>query len=532
MMQGALLSAVALLVIAVAWSFALLRRLRDWRAGLVIAWLAGSMLLLVLAIGGGFQSIVVGSVLGPGELQQLAIAGIALSAVIYFHVVFQRDALTGLPNRALLMHRLGRALGRVYRGRDRSCAVLFLDVDRFKVINDSLGHTTGDEMLVAVAKRLQTRVRHSDTLARLGGDEFVVVLQGVDQEGASCAAERLHQVLSRPIPVKGREVFVTVSIGIAVSARGVEGAETLLREADLAMYRAKIRGKARHEVFKHSMHVDALERLTLESDLRRAVERSDFMVYFQPIVSLLDGHLAGLEALVRWRHTERGLLLPDIFVPVAEETGIIVPLGLWVLEEACRQTAAWRRDYPAMDATVVHVNISGRQFGQADLVEQVTNILERTQLPARCLGLEMTETVMMDDTELAKDILTRLRSLGVQLQMDDFGTGYSSLSYLHRFPITSLKIDRSFVSEIETNEEHAKIVRLINTLARDLQLEVVAEGVETAEQLKLLREWGCQYAQGNYLCKAIDPRTIEDMIANRWPHWRRSSQPAGAAVAS
>lgn len=282
------------------------------------------------------------------------------------------------------------------------------------------------------------------------------------------------------------------------------------------MYRAKIRGKARHEVFRQSMHVDAVERLTLESDLRRAVERQEFVVHYQPIVSLSDGRLAGLEALIRWQHEERGLLLPETFVSVAEETGLIIPLGLWVLEAACRQAMLWRARHPTLDTTVMHVNVSGRQFAQPDLVERVADVLERTGLVPRCLGLEVTETVMMDDADQAAGILMALRQLGVTLQLDDFGTGYSSLSYLHRFPITSLKIDRSFVQGLETNAEHTKIVRSINTLARDLELEVVAEGVETIEQLERLKAWGCEFAQGNLLCEARAPDALEPLLAQRW----------------
>jgi diguanylate cyclase (GGDEF)-like protein len=528
-MQPVLISASLLLLIAIVWSFALLRRLRDWRAAFVLAWLAASMLLLVLAIAGQLRPASVAALIGPGKLQQLAISGLTMAAVMYFHVAFQRDALTGLPNRALIMHRLGRALARVHRGRDATCAVLFLDVDRFKVVNDSLGHTRGDQMLVSVAQRLQSGLRKGDYIGRLGGDEFVVILHGEDEDGAVRVAQRLHEVLARPIPMSGRDVFTGVSIGIAISARGDEGAESLLRAADLAMYRAKIQGKSRHVIFKPSMQVNADERLELESDLQRAANSGEFVLYYQPIISLTSGTVCGVEALVRWQHRERGLLLPDSFVAVAEETGLIVVLDLWVLEEACQQMRSWQDSFPGARDMLMHVNLSGRQFLQAGLVERVAEILERTELPAESLGLEMTETVLMNDAELATTMLSDLRTLGVKLQLDDFGTGYSSLAYLHRFPIDSLKIDRSFVMEMGANGDDSKIVHSINALARDLELEVIAEGIETAEQLTMLRAMGCHYGQGNFLCEPMDAALVGPLLSRgrlateRAPRWKRDA---------
>jgi diguanylate cyclase (GGDEF)-like protein len=512
-MHPVLLSASFLLVIAIAWSFALLRRLRDWRALFVFAWLAASMLLLVLSIAGQLRPTSVAAMIGPGRLQQLAISGLSMAAVIYFHVVFQRDALTGLPNRALIMHRLGNALARVARGRDPACAILFLDVDRFKVINDSLGHTRGDKLLGFIAERLKTALRKGDCIGRLGGDEFIIILHGEHEEGAVRVAERLHEVLARPIQMSGRDVFTGVSIGIAISSRGNEGAESLLRAADLAMYRAKLQGSSRHEIFKPSMQVNADERLQLESDLQHAAKRGEFVLYYQPIVSLATGRVHGVEALLRWQHRERGLTFPDVFVPVAEETGLIVTIDLWVLEEACTQMRRWQRELPGVRDMLVHVNLSGRQFLRSGLVEKVAETLKRTELPAGSLGLEMTETVLMDDAELATSMLGDLKTLGVKLQLDDFGTGYSSLSYLHRFPIDSLKIDRSFVTSMGGSGKDARIVRSINALARDLELEVIAEGIETTEQLEVLRRLGCHYGQGNLLCEPLDASKVEPLLS-------------------
>jgi diguanylate cyclase (GGDEF)-like protein len=515
-MNPAAISASVLLLIAIGWSYGLLRRLRDWRAALLIASLTTSVVLLALALASLLTTGTAGLLVGPRGLQQLAAGSLVLAAVIQFNVSLRRDALTGLPNRALLMRRVGRALRRVDRGNVIGCAVLLLDVDRFKVVNDSLGHGVGDRLLGVVARRLLACVRKGDTVARLGGDEFVALLQGVDRSSAARAAERIQEALSRPITLKGQEVFTTASIGIAVTTSGGEAPETMLREADVAMHRAKMLGRSRHAVFEVSMGESAVARLQLETDLRRATERRELFLHYQPIVALGEGRVVGLEALLRWQHSERGTLSPATFIPLAEETGLIVPIGLWVLEEACRQMCLWQDQFPGLQRALIHVNLSGQQFMQPDLVDQVARILERTGLSAECLGLEMTETVMMSDAQQTTSILAQLRTLKVKLQLDDFGTGYSSLSYLHRFPITSLKIDRSFVMAMHAKEEHAKIVRSINTLARDLQLEVIAEGIEKVEQLELLRAWGCKFGQGNYLCAATDRETVEGLLAGDW----------------
>lgn len=428
------------------------------------------------------------------------------------------DALTGLPNRALFMDRLGHALRRGRRRGDHRFGVLFLDLDRFKVINDSLGHQVGDQLLKQVALRLKAVVRPSDTVARLGGDEFVVLVE--DLEGphdATGVAERVHQELEAPLNLLGHEVVTTVSIGIALASDAYEQPDDLLRDADLAMFRAKAKGKSRHEVFDATMHRHAIERLELESDLRRAAERGEFVLDYQPIVSLEEGSLIGLEALLRWNHPTRGRVMPDDFIPLAEETRIILPIGLWVLEEASRQMKRWSDQFGlAPGQIVVHVNLSGRQFAQADLVARIAEILSRTGLAAQSLGLEITESVVMDDAEAAAAMLTDLRALNVHLQIDDFGTGYSSLSYLHRFPVDTLKIDRSFVVKMGANGEDSEIVRSIITLAQDLGMQAIAEGVETVHQLRWLRRLGCRAGQGNFLAGPVAGGEADVLLTNEW----------------
>jgi diguanylate cyclase (GGDEF)-like protein/PAS domain S-box-containing protein len=416
------------------------------------------------------------------------------------------DALTGLPNRSLFLDRLGHALTRVNRRGDYIFAVLFLDLDRFKVVNDSLGHALGDELLVAIAHRLEDCVRPDDTVARLGGDEFVILLDGVqDVDEATTIADRIHEALAIPVRLADHEVVTSASIGIAASSRMYERPDQVLRDADLAMYRAKTLGKSRHEVFDSEMHRHMLVRLELETELRTVVERDELKVHYQPIVSLDDGGIVAFEALVRWEHPERGLIMPDVFMPIAEETGLVVPIGQWVLEEACRQMQEWLPSLPSDRLVCMQVNLSGRQFRQRDLVDRVRATLERTGLDPHRLGLEIGESAVMDNAAAAADMLEHLRSLNVRLQIDDFGTGYSSLSYLHRFPIDMLKIDRSFVRTMGGDGTSMEIVRSFITLAHELGMEVIAEGVETADEVTRLRELGCQHAQGFYFCKAVPP---------------------------
>jgi diguanylate cyclase (GGDEF)-like protein/PAS domain S-box-containing protein len=416
------------------------------------------------------------------------------------------DALTGLPNRALFMDHLNLAVERARRpGKNYLFAVLFLDLDRFKVINDSLGHTMGDQLLVATAARVQKCLRHLDTVARFGGDEFAVLLDGVEGVNDTIrVAQRLQRELTTPINVGGHEVFTSVSIGIALSNTGYERPEEVLRDADTAMYRAKAAGKARYEIFDTGMHSRAVALLRLETDLRRAVEREEFVVHYQPIVSLFDDSIQGFEALVRWRHPERGLVTPSEFIPVAEETGLIIPLGRWVLRESCRQMHQLQAASPAGRPLSLSVNLSGRQFMQPDLVGQVEEILLETGFDPRRLQLEITESSVIENTETVTQMLLQLRALGIRLSMDDFGTGYSSLSYLHRFPIHTLKIDRSFVSGGDGENE---IVRTIIMLARNMGMDIVAEGVETKEQLAYLKELKCEYGQGFLFSHPLDVDT-------------------------
>src|SRR5919205_2649897 len=422
------------------------------------------------------------------------------------------DALTGLPNRALFMDHLKLAVERAKRPRKKYLfAVLFLDLDRFKVINDSLGHTMGDQLLVATAARIQKCLRHLDTVARFGGDEFAVLLDGVEDVNDTIrVAQRLQRELTTPINVGGHEVFTSVSIGIALSNTGYERPEDVVRDADTAMYRAKAAGKSRYEIFDKGMHSRAVALLRLENDLRRAVEREEFVVHYQPIVSLFDDSIQGFEALVRWRHPERGLVYPSEFIPVAEETGLIIPLGRWVLRESCRQMHRLQAASPSRPLSL-SVNLSGKQFMQPDLVGQVKQILGETGFDPRRLHLEITESSVIENTETVTEMLMQLRALGIRLSMDDFGTGYSSLSYLHRFPIHTLKIDRSFVSGGDGENE---IVRTIIMLARNMGMDIIAEGVETKEQLAYLKELKCEYGQGFLFSQPLDLDTACKLLEN------------------
>ena len=405
------------------------------------------------------------------------------------------DALTGLPNRALFKDRLEVAFSRA-RGRDGlQFAVLFLDLDRFKLVNDSLGHRAGDELLVQIARRLESCRRSGDTVARLGGDEFTLLVENVgDTEEALRVADRVHRAMAPPFLVEGHEVFAAVSIGIALGGPATEHPDDLMRDADTAMYRAKVRG-SRQAVFDASMHQRAMAALRVENELRRALERGEMRVHYQPIVNLETGAVVGVEALVRWEHKERGLLAPCEFIPLAEETGLIVPLGGWVLEEACRNMSALPGHLG------LSVNLSGRQLLQPDLVEQVTGALSRASLDPKRLWLELTESMLIGNGAAALEGLERLRGTGAHLCIDDFGTGYSSLSYLHQLPIDALKIDRSFVKAMADDERKIKIVQSILLLGKGLGIEVVAEGVETHEQASTLRRLGCQRAQGFFFAR-------------------------------
>lgn len=449
------------------------------------------------------------------------------------------DALTGLPNRALFMNRLEEAVEHSRQHQDYMFAVLFLDLDRFKVINDSLGHALGDQFLIAIARRLKACLRPMDTAARLGGDEFTLLLEDInDVSEAVQIAERIQAALISPFTIDGQEVFTTASIGIVLSAIGYNRPEELLRDADIAMYRAKFLGKARYEIFSPDMRDRAVARLHLETEMRRAIERQEFRIHYQPIVSLRTGRIVGFEALVRWQHPERGLVYPAEFIPIAEEIGLSIPIDQWVLQEACRQTQQWQEQFSfnRIDASeppsnyevnsspritphlTINVNLGIPQFRQPDLPRYIYQVLQETNLDPPSLQLEIKENVIMHNEEAATAMLSQLRDLGIHLVIDDFGTGYSSLARLHRFPIKMLKIDRSFISNIDANEGSLEITETIVTLAQKLGVDVTAEGIETAEQLAKLRELNCGYGQGYFFSPPVDAAAAEALIVAS-PQW-------------
>jgi diguanylate cyclase (GGDEF)-like protein/PAS domain S-box-containing protein len=408
------------------------------------------------------------------------------------------DALTDLPNRALFMDRLGHVINTAKRRRDYHFAVMFLDLDRFKYVNDSLGHIIGDKLLVVVAKRVSGLLRPNDTVARLGGDEFAILLEDIRDVGDAVAvAARIQDELPLPLCIDGHDVFITGSIGIALSAPHYERPEELLRDADLAMYQAKANGKARHEIFDSAMHATTIRNLQIETDLRKAIERNELRLVYQPIVSLPSGRISGFEALLRWDHPVLGIVGPMEFIPLAEETGLIVSIGCWVLREACRQLSVWKESLLHPMPTM-NVNLSGHEFTPS-LVEEMKSIFAEMDIDPSCIQLEITERTIMNSPESASRLLDELKELGVGLHIDDFGTGYSSLSYLHQFPIDTLKIDRSFIQKINDEKEHLEIVKTIITLAANLDMKIVAEGVETHEQLQTVRNLGCDLAQGYHL---------------------------------
>jgi diguanylate cyclase (GGDEF)-like protein/PAS domain S-box-containing protein len=424
------------------------------------------------------------------------------------------DSLTGLPNRALFIDRLTQQLKKSKQQENYQFAVLFLDLDRFKVVNDSVGHLIGDLLLVEFARRLESCIRPTDTVARLGGDEFTILLENIkDVAETTIVAERIYEVLTIPFQIKNYELFATTSIGIALSINGYEKPEDILRDADLTMYSAKEQGKARYEVFDRSMHERAINRLQLETDLRWGLERREFLVYYQPITSLTTGKLAGFESLMRWQHPEKGLISPGDFIPVAEETGLIIPLGSWLLKESCRQLKSWQLKYPLHPNLKISVNLSAKQLTDVNLIEQIDRVLEETDLEGKYLKLEITESILMDNLDAATKMLLELRKRHIQLSIDDFGTGYSSLSYLHRFPVNTLKIDRSFINEMESKEENSAIVKAIVTLAHMLNMDVVAEGIETSSQLAQLKLLKCELGQGYLFSKPLSKEEVELLMA-------------------
>jgi diguanylate cyclase (GGDEF)-like protein/PAS domain S-box-containing protein len=429
------------------------------------------------------------------------------------------DGLTGLANRVLFLDRLACALADVQRRAAPHFSVIFFDLDRFKNVNDSLGHTVGDKLLLGIARRLEHFLRPGDTVARLGGDEFAILVHRVEgASGAIHVADRIQDILSMNFSIDGHDVMVTASIGIAHSSTGYTNPEEILRDADIAMYRAKAEGKARYEIFDRDMHQSAVALLKLETELRHSVQRGDFVMNYQPIVSLDHGCIVGFEGLVRWLHPERGIVMPANFIAIAEETGLIVPLGWWVLRESCKQARVWQNQFPSDPPLWISVNMSGKLFRKPDMVDHLLGILEETGLDPRNLRIEVTENVVMDHAELAIRNLMELRAVGVQLSIDDFGTGYSSLSYLQRFHYDELKIDRSFVSQLGSPGESRTIVETILNLANNLGIGVVAEGIETAEQVERLRKMQCPHGQGYWFSRPLTVSAAEELIASA-PTW-------------
>ncbi|MGB7895540.1 MAG: EAL domain-containing protein [Microcoleus sp.] len=433
------------------------------------------------------------------------------------------DALTELPNRAWFMNRLQQAIDLSYKREDYLYAVLFIDLDRFKVVNDSLGHLVGDQLLKSIARQLQVCLRHTDAVARFGGDEFVILLEDIkDIDEPNRVAERIQNQLRQPFNLNNYEVFTDISIGIIVSTMGYDRPEDVLRDADIAMYYAKAQGRGRYEIFDPAMQTVAMTRLQLENDLRRAMALQEFCVHYQPIVSLSTGQLSGFEALVRWYHPSGRMYPPAEFIPVAEETGLINELGWWVLQEACHQISIWQQQFPQTPPLAINVNLSPVQLKQVNLVNRIEEILQQTGFPSYCLKLEITESCILETVSREEKMLKQLKALGILLCIDDFGTGYSSLSRLHEFPIDTLKIDRSFVSRIGLDNSGVEIIQTIVTLARSRGMDIVAEGIEMPTQLQKLRELGCELGQGYLFSRPVDSEKATELLGLKvglasWP---------------
>jgi diguanylate cyclase (GGDEF)-like protein len=426
------------------------------------------------------------------------------------------DALTGLPNRVLFLDRLQSAFNRAKRNFNNQFAVLYLDFDRFKLVNDSFGHLVGDQLLLEIAARLQKVLRASDTIARLGGDEFTMLVEEITNiDEAVQIAERIRQEMAKPFILNEQQIFASVSIGIAGWSRSYTRPDFLLRDADTALYQAKRLGRDRYEIFNDEMHEKALRFLQIETDLRYAIERDEFFLVYQPIVDLENSNLLGFEALIRWQHPDRGLVSPLEFISIAEEIGMIAPIGEWCLQTACRQLNLWQKNCGFSKDLWVSVNVSTKQFMQTDLVSLVSKTLIETELSPNCLKLEVTESAMVEDIEFAVNVMQKLKQIGVKLSIDDFGTGYSSLSYLHRLPLSSLKIDRSFVNQMNDSEENQEIIKTIVALAKSLNLETIAEGIETIDQMADLKALSCQFGQGYYFAKPLNVRAVEEMFAEK-----------------
>lgn len=429
------------------------------------------------------------------------------------------DSLTGLPNRAFFMERLVELLKLAHEDSEYQFAVLFLDCDRFKVINDSLGHLVGDELLVALTERLSSMLNPNNTIARFGGDEFAILLDKIDSiKNVTQVADQILKSFSYPFQLKRNEVFINASIGVALGNHHYEQAEHILRDADTAMYQAKMLGKGQFHVFDPTMHVAAMQALQLENDLRKAIHQEEFVIHYQPIISLITGRITGFEALVRWQHPTRGIVPPNLFIPLAEETGLINAIGKIVLSQACYQIKQWHQEKLIDESIVMSVNISARQFAQLDIVEQIDQILAETQINPQILKLEITESAFMNNFQSAKAILQKLHQRQIQLSIDDFGTGYSSLSYLHNFPVDTLKVDRSFVSQLDGTLESLGLIPAIKKIAETMKMSVVAEGIETEQQLAQLRELECEFGQGYFFAKPLPKKEATELIIAS-PRW-------------
>ncbi|MEA5451283.1 EAL domain-containing protein [Leptolyngbya sp. CCNP1308] len=420
------------------------------------------------------------------------------------------DPLTGLPNRTLLSDRINAAIHRAQRHLHYQYAVLFLDLDRFKGINDSLGHSVGDQLLMAIAQKLRNHIRAADVAARLGGDEFVLLLEDIDgPDKAVAVVERILADCQTPLRLEGHEVLIGVSVGIAIGNARYHEAADLIRDADIAMYRAKHRQRGTYQFFDPAMHTQVLAQHTLELELYRAIEQSELAVYYQPVIDLDQARPMGFEALVRWPHPTQGLLTPDVFLPCAEATGLIVPLDHWVLRQTCQQLGIWQRQFPHHTPLGVSVNLSAQNFATASLLEDIDAVLAETGVAGNCLNLEITENMMIQDMEKATYLLTQLAERGIRISIDDFGVGHSSLQYLHRFPLSHLKIDRSFVQHLTSDNRDYAMVQMILGLSQQLGLSAIAEGIETPQQLHLIKEMGCQFAQGYLFSKPLPADAIE-----------------------
>ena len=429
-----------------------------------------------------------------------------------------RDSLTDLPNRSWFLQKLKQELQKTQTEKSYQFAVICFDCDNFKVINDSLGHDVGDSLLKIIPSRLETCLPQNSSMARLGGDEFIILLPQIDNiSTAITITQKIQHKFTFPFSVGKREIFLNFSLGIVLGTAEYDRPEKVLRNADLAMYQAKALGKGQYQIYNQKMHQRAVERLQLEIDLRKALKNNEFTLHYQPIICLKTGHISGFESLVRWQHPQHGIISPGKFIPVAEETGLIIPLGIWVLKEACKQIKIWQQKYHSFISLTVNVNVAVQQFSYSSLIEEIDKILVQTQLPAQCLKLEITESAIMENSDFAHGILQQLRDRDIKICIDDFGTGYSSLSYLHQFPVDNLKIDRSFVSRIKSIEEPNKVIDAIVNLAHHLDISVTAEGIETKEQLDYIKKVNCEYGQGYYFSKPLNSEAVEAMqlLANK-----------------